>query len=57
MKVSALVDKLQTLQSKHGDVDVVIDIIGDVGGFMQAPVEEVFERSGEIVIEGDESNA
>jgi hypothetical protein len=57
MTVSALVDKLQTLQSKHGDVDVVIDIIGDVGGFMQAPVEEVFERSGEIVIEGDESNA
>jgi hypothetical protein len=57
MKISTLVDSLQALQSKHGDVEVVLDIVGDVGGYMQSGVDQIYERQGEIVIEGDETKA
>lgn len=56
MKVGQLIRQLQTLQSTHGDLDVCIDVVGDVSGFMQAQAEQVYVREDEIVIEGDEEN-
>lgn len=51
---SSLVEKIQALQSKHGDVPVRLDVLGAHGGFMQAGVDEVYFKDGDIVIEGDE---
>ena len=56
MKVAELIRKLAVLQAEHGNVEVCVDVVGDIGGFMQAQAEQVFFRKDEIVIEGDEEN-
>jgi hypothetical protein len=47
MKVSDLVDRLQVLQSKHGDIEVHLWIDGHI----IAPLEKVVEFRGEIHLE------
>lgn len=57
LTISQVVEQLQALQIKHGDLPVMILTYGDEGEFMRAPVTQVYlvERAQPyIVIEGTE---